>query len=362
MRRLRSLATLLVLPLLGACAVWDDGPAYWWQSAAGQLEVIRKARPVVDLIDDPATAPDLRERLKLAQEIRAFASRELDLPDNDSYSRYADLGRPYVVWNVFAAPPLSLRLRQWCFPVAGCIAYRGFFDQADAERFAQRMRAEGYEAHVAGITAYSTLGWFSDPLLNTFALRSETELARLVFHELAHQKLYLKGDTTFNESYATAIERIGVERWLDSREAQGADPAQRAAWRAQSARRADFLALLSRHREALRVLFAQDLSDAQKLEQRNRIFDQMRSDYSRLRERWGGFAGYDAWFAQPLSTPRLAAVATYTDLVPAFDALLARHGGDIVRFHQAAAELARLPTDERRAAIEELHPGQRAGR
>ena len=177
-----------------------------------------RARPVSELLADPDIDSGLRTRLQQAQQIRSFASRELGLPENDSYTRYADLGRPYVVWNVFAAPPLSLRLRKWCFPVAGCVSYRGFFDQAAAERFAQRMRDEGYEAFVGGVPAYSTLGWFADPLLNTFVGQHEVEVARLVFHELAHQRVYLGGDSTFNESFATAVERIGVGRWLAARE------------------------------------------------------------------------------------------------------------------------------------------------
>jgi predicted aminopeptidase len=354
--RVSSVAALAVL--LSGCAAWEDGPRYWWQSAAGQLELMRRAQPVAALIADPATDAKLRERLELALEMRAFASTELGLPDNASYTRYADIGRPFVVWNVFAAPPLSLKLRQWCFPVAGCVGYRGFFAQDDAERFAQRMRDEGYEAFAIGVPAYSTLGWFSDPLLNTFVSRHEVELARLVFHELAHQRLYLKGDTTFNESYATAVERAGLERWLARREAETGDPSRRLAWEAHAARRADFLALLRRHRAELEQLFASALPDADKRVQRDRIFDAMRADYSELKTRWGGFAGYDRWFAQPLSTAHLASVATYTDLAPAFEALIAREGGDLVRFHAAAEALSRLPAAQRAQALAGLaQPG-----
>jgi len=348
---------LLLAALLSGCAAWDDGPRYWWQSAAGHLDLIRRAEPAAALIADPATDQRLRERLRLALEIRAFASRELALPDNDSYTRYVALDRPFVVWNVFAAPPLSLKLRQWCFPVAGCVAYRGYFDQGDAEAFAERLRADGYEAFVTGVPAYSTLGWFADPLLSTFVNRHEVELARLVFHELAHQRVYLKGDSTFNESYATAVERAGVERWLETRIAAGGDPALREAWRQHSARRADFLALLRRHRESLERLFASALPEADKRAGRDAVFDALRADYAALRERWGGFAGYDRWFARPLTTAHLASVAAYNDLVPAFSALLEREGGNLSRFHDAASALAKLSAPERAQALAGLAGG-----
>jgi predicted aminopeptidase len=347
------LAAVLSLTLSG-CAAWDDGPRYWWQSALGQLDLLRRARPVAELIADPATAPRLRARLELALQIRAFASRELGLPDNASYTRYADLGRPFVAWNVFAAPPLSLKLRQWCFPVVGCVSYHGFFSKDEAEQFARRMRDEGYESFVTGVPAYSTLGWFSDPLLNTFVNQPEAELARLIFHELAHQRFYLTGESTFNESFATTVERVGVDRWLAMREAATGDPWPRAAWQAISARRADFLALLKGHREALEQVFAAPLSDAQKRARRDAIFESMREDYGKLKQRWGGFAGYDRWFAQPLSTALLASVATYTALVPAFRALLDRNGGDLVRFYAAVERLARLPAPQRDSALAAL--------
>ncbi len=354
------LAVVLSLSLAG-CAAWDDGPRYWWQSAVGQFDLLRRARPVVDLLADPATDPRLRARLALALQIRAFASRELALPDNDSYTRYAGLGHPFVAWNVFAAPPLSLHLRQWCFPVLGCVSYHGFFAQADAERFAQRMRHEGYEAFVTGVPAYSTLGWFSDPLLSTFVNQPEAELARLIFHELAHQRVYLKGDSTFNESFATTVERVGVDRWLTARETATGDPAPRIAWQAISARRTDFLVLLARHREALEEVFAAPLPDAEKRAQRDRIFASMREDYLRLKRHWGGFAGYDRWFAQPLSTALLASVATYTALVPAFRALLDRDDGNLARFYASVEKLARLPARERAGALAKLGESAESG-
>jgi predicted aminopeptidase len=353
-RVLRLLAALALVSAMGVgCATWEDGPGYWLQSATGHLSLMSRAQPVADLLENPATDEGLRERLRIALEIREFASRELALPDNDSYTRYVDVGRPFVVWNVIAARPLSLTLRKWCFPVAGCVSYRGFYSLEDAERFAARMREDGYEAHVGGVPAYSTLGWFADPLLNTFVQHSEIEIARLVFHELAHQRLYLKGDSDFNEAYATAVERAGVERWLARREAASGNTALRRAWQLRTERRNDFLALLRRHRSALEQLFASPLSDDEKLARREDIFDSMRTDYAQLRQQWGGYSGYDGWFAQPLSTARLAAVGTYNSLTPAFEVLLAQQGS-FGAFHEAAAALARLPARERSRALAAL--------
>lgn len=352
----RGVPGLALALALGACAGPDHAPgltgaAYLWQAAAGQFELVWRAEPVRRLIDDPATDPQLRERLALALEIRAFAVRELALPDNDSYTRYVALDRPFVVWNVFAAPPLSLKLRESCFPVAGCVGYRGYFSQAGAEAWAKQARAEGYEAFVAGVPAYSTLGWFDDPLLSSFLGRDELELARLIFHELAHQKLYVKGDTTFNESYATVVERVGLHRWLDARLAAGADPALRERWARRATHRNDFLGLLRAYRARLEALFALPIDEAEKFAARERLFDRLRAEYADLRAAWGGFAGYDRWFAQRLTTAQLASIAAYDDLTPAFERLLDAQGGDIAAFHEAARRLSRLPPAERRDAL-----------
>ena len=355
----RGVPGLALALALGACAGPDHGsgltgPAYLWQAAAGQFDLVWRAEPVRTLIDDPGTDPQLRERLELALEIRAFAVRELGLPDNGSYTRYVALDRPFVVWNVFAAPPLSLKLRESCFPVAGCVGYRGYFSQAGAEAWANRMRADGFEAFVAGVPAYSTLGWFDDPLLSSFLGRDELELARLIFHELAHQQVYLKGDTTFNESYATVVEREGLRRWLEVRLAAGADPALRERWSRRATHRADFLGLLRRYRARLEALFASPIEDAAKLAGREQLFEALRADYADLREAWGGFAGYDRWFAQRLTTAHLASIAAYDDLTPAFERLLGVQGGDMRAFHRAALRLSRLPAAERADALARL--------
>lgn len=349
-RVLRTVAAGLAAASLAGCAAWTDGPAYYWQSVVGHLDVVARAQPLQALIADPATDPALRARLERAREIRAFASRELALPDNGSYAKYSALERPFVLWNVFATPELSLRLERWCFPVAGCVAYRGYYDREAAEAFARRLRERGLETHVGGVPAYSTLGWFDDPLLSTFITYPEGELARLVFHELAHQLLYVSGDTTFNESFATAVEEAGVERWL----ARRADPQVERAYREHARRRADFVALLRRYKDRLAAVYAGDGDDAAKRAGKARTFEALRADYAALKAEWGGFAGYDRFFATGPTNPQLAAVGAYNDLLPAFRAMLAREGGDLPRFYAAVRELAALPKAERDARLKAL--------
>jgi predicted aminopeptidase len=355
-RSLRALVMVLALSLLSGCAAWNDGPGYYLQSIAGHLSVMSKARPIASVVDDPHTSPALRERLEDVIAIRAFASDDLDLPRNGSYTEYADVGRPFVVWSVFATPGLSVRLEQWCFPFVGCVAYRGYYDRDDAERFAQRLRDEGLDVVVRGVPAYSTLGWFDDPVLNTFIGHPEAEVARLIFHELSHQELYVKGDTTFNESFATTVEREGVRRWLDAVEERTHDAKLRNEWELFDARRQQFLALLQRHRAALEALYASPVSDDAKRVGKREIFAGLKRDYDELKRSWGGFAGYDRFFAQSLTNAHLASVATYNDLVPAFRALLQREGGNLPAFYGAARRIGELPKDERGAALDALEP------
>jgi len=342
--------------LLGGCSAWSDGPGYYWQSMAGHLAVMREARPIRELLAQPGIDPALRRKLEQVLEIRRFASADLALPANGSYTEYADLKRPFVVWNVFATPELSMKLEEWCFPVAGCVTYRGYYDRQDAERFAAKLRADGFEAFVRGVPAYSTLGWFDDPVLNTFVRYPDGELARLVFHELAHQVLYVKGDSTFNESFATAVEQVGLERWLAAREAAGGDPALRREWQRFAERREQFLALLKRYRGELEAAYASPVPDDEKRASKREIFASLRRDYEALKEQWGGYAGYDRWFAQPLTNAHLASVATYTEQVPAFRALLAQEGDDLPAFYAAARRLGELPKADRERALAALAP------
>lgn len=353
---LAKLGVALMLAGLSGCTTVGDGIArfgegvgYYWQSVVGHLDLMRRATDVDELLANDALDSGLRRRLELAQRMRQFAVSELGLPDNRSYRRYAALDRPFVSWGVVAAPELSLRLSQWCFPVAGCVTYRGYYSQQAADAYAAGLAATGLDVAVNGVPAYSTLGWFDDPLLSTFVNYPDAELARLIFHELAHQVIYVKGDSMFNESFATAVEQIGVERWLRLH----GTASQRDAWLQQRSRRTQFLALLDRHRERLASLYASDQSEPAKRAGKAAVFADLKSEYQALRAGpWSTFSGYDRWFDRPLGNAHLGAVATYTTWVPAFIRRFEAVGGDFARFYQDVGALARLPDAERRALLQ----------
>lgn len=357
------LAALALVALVATAGVGCSSVGYYAQAAHGHLSLMNAARPIDDWLADPATGEPLKRKLVAARQMRSFAASELSLPDNRSYTAYADLKRSAVVWNVFATPELSLRLKTWCYLAFGCAGYRGYFDQAAAQRTAEALRAEGYDVNVGAVPAYSTLGWTNwlggDPLLNTFIHWSDAELARLIFHELAHQVVYVKDDTVFNESFATAVERVGVQRWL----ATHGDDAQRAAYAQVQQRRTDFLALLLAHRAQLVEAYADDAPTDVKRARKRAVFDRLQVEYRRMRdERWGGFAGYDRFFAQDLNNAHLSAVGAYNDLVPAFEALLARESGDLPRFFEAVRTLAAQDKPQRDRLLAALMSAPTAGR
>lgn len=353
--RLALLAAALAL-LSGCDTLATLG--YYRQSVAGHLDIVWRARPVDDWIADAATEPALRERLQLAQRLRDFAVAELALPDNRSYRRYAALDRPAAVWNVVAAPELSLTLQTWCFPVMGCVGYRGYYARADADALAATLQAQGLEVWVYGVPAYSTLGlteWLGgDPLLSTFIRWPEGELARMVFHELAHQVVYAKDDTVFNESYATAVERIGVERWL----ARHASAPVRAEYAAFDARRQDFRALALRTRRELEAVYADPALDAaaKRVAKAARLA-RLREEHAALKAGpWQGYAGFDGWIARA-NNASFGIQAAYDRWVPAFERLFEREGRDFARFHAAVQRLADLPPAERAATLDSLNSG-----
>ena len=336
------LMLLALAPLTAGCGNFG----YYVQSIDGQLSVLHARQPVAQLLADPATPPVLKSRLERALTIRDFASRELLLPDNKSYRSYADLKRPFVVWNVFATAEFSVTPEQWCFLFAGCVGYRGYFAQANADAFAQDLREKGLDVYVGGVPAYSTLGWFDDPLLNTFVNYPEYELARLIFHELAHQLVYVKGDSEFNESFAAAVEDEGVKRWI----ARGNDGKMRAEYELAQQRRAQFAALVLKYRGALEALYRSALAPAAMRERKAEVFAQLAQDYQRLKTEWGGFAGYDRFFVEP-GNASLASVALYTALVPRFLQLLASHRGDLNAFYAEVKEIAALGADARASRL-----------
>ena len=348
MRRYASIGALAAVLALSGCGV-----EYYWQGVTGQVDLLAKAKPIPEVIEGTAD-PALKNRLERVQAIRAFASRELALPDNKSYTSYADLGRTYVLWNVFAAPALSLTPRQWCFPVAGCVNYRGYFAEADARAEAARLAARGDDVHVGGVPAYSTLGYFDDPVLSTFARYSEVELARLIFHELAHQVVYVKDDTSFNESFAVTVEEEGAARWLADA-AKRRDPADAARLVADFQRgqqtRGEFRATIAAARERLEAIYASPASDDEKRASKAAVFAGMRADNERRRAALGGPTAFDRWFEAGANNAGIAAAGLYADRVPQFKAILDEEGGDLPQFYERVKLLAALPKAEREVAL-----------
>ncbi|SDM15391.1 Predicted aminopeptidase [Geoalkalibacter ferrihydriticus] len=339
MKWVRFLSYLLAAVLLSGCGEL----AYYSQCVTGHLHLMSRARPITAVLNDPETSPELHERLSRVLEIRNFASRELNLPENGSYRSYADLQRPYVVWNVVATPEFSVDPITWCFPVAGCVPYRGYYKEESARRFAEQLKEQGHDVQVYGVAAYSTLSWFNDPVLNTFSHREETSLAALIFHELAHQQVYVKNDSSFNEAFAVAVELEGVERWLEAR----GNSEQIEKYRKRFVREEEFVLLLLEMRSRLMQVYALPLDEDLMRSKKEETFELFRNDYAQLKERWDGYAGFDSWLNRPLNNAHFASVSTYRTLVPAFQSLLVRHGGNLKQFYTEAQRLADLPREER---------------
>lgn len=339
--------------LLSGCSTLG----FYWQAAQGHLNLMQAARPIAQWLDDPATPQSLKDKLQLAERIRSFASQNLQLPDNASYRSYADLGRPAAVWTVVAAPPWSLQAKSWCFLVAGCVHYRGYFRPEAAEQEAQSLAATGLETAVLAVPAYSTLGLLNwaggDPLLNTFLTQGEGELARLIFHELAHQVVYVSGDTAFNESFATAVERLGVAQWL----AQASEPTRQAYTRGENRRR-QWRALTLDLKRQLRAIYqsaaAQGADPTEAARARQNAFDDFTRRYAVLRQSWGSFSGYDRWASQ-VNNAFLAAWADYEDLTPAFEALF-HQAGSWPAFFAQVRMLSQLPKAQRLQRLHDLAP------
>jgi len=345
----RWIFAIAFVTMLGGCT----NLGYYYQAVEGQMQIWHRSRPIKQVIDDAQTPAQIRERLALVLRMRDFASAELALPDNGSYRKYADLERPFVVWNIFAAGEFSVAPKEWCFVFAGCVGYRGYFSQAGAERFAEDLKRQGLDVFVTGIPAYSTLGWFDDPVLNTVVRYPDAQLAQLIFHELAHQVVYVSGDTVFNESFAVAVELEGVDRWL----ARDGDPAKRAAFELYEQRKAGFVDLVMKYRNSLRTLYAGAAPDAEKRRKKAETFAAMKAEYLTLKSSWGGYAGYDRFFANELNNAHLVPVATYSELVPGFRRLLAENGGDFKRFYTAVKELGKLSGTERTSRLRSVQTG-----
>lgn len=343
------------------CLTGCSSMGYYWQSAVGHLNILQQARPVSEWVNGGGAPERVRAKLELSQRIRDFASGELGLPDNPSYRRYADLRRAAAVYNVTAAPAYSLELKTWCFPVTGCVGYRGYYDEARARAEAAELAQQGYETNVYPVTAYSTLGLMNwaggDPLLNTFIHYPEGELARLIFHELAHQVLYVKNDTTFNESFATAVERLGGARWLEAHASEQA----RAEYAAFDRRRRLFKQLSRATRERLEAVYeTPGIGFEAKEAGKRRVMEQFRAEYAAMKAGSGidpaAWRGYDRW-VRDANNAFFGAQKAYDELVPGFEALYRSVGGDWQRFYDAARQIAALPKQERHERLKEAAGG-----
>ncbi len=344
---MKPLLLLFLVGSLCACA----SSAYYAHLASGQQQLLSGRESIASLLQDPDTEPALRQRLLLVQSVRDFASDQLTLPSNDSYRYYVDLDRPYAVWNVYAAAEFSVEAKEWCFPIAGCVAYRGYFDEQKALDFTQSLDEQKLDYFVGGVAAYSTLGWFDDPVLNTFIDRDELRLAGLIFHELAHQQLYLKGDTAFNESFARAVEIEGVRRWLayQQRDDLMAD------YLLDQQLHQDFVTTLLRARDSLATLYQLPISDEQKRRRKAQRLEQIqRQDYAAFKQRWDGTTQYDGWMSRDFNNAKLATLANYHQWLSAFGQLIADNQGNMADFYRDVAVVSRYDREKRQHQLQLL--------
>jgi predicted aminopeptidase len=357
LRRLAGALLLMSSWSLSGCSV-----GYLLQAAHGQWQLLRARQPIARLIAAPDTDAELKRRLELVHEVRDFATRELALPDNQSYRSYSALGRPYVVWNVVAAPEFSIAPLRWCFPISGCVAYRGYFREANARRFAARLAQRGNDTLVAGVSAYSTLGRFADPLLDTMLRYGDLELVGTIFHELAHQLVYVKDDSEFNEAFAMSVERAGVARWLVAHNRQ----AELAGYQQRQEQQAQIVRLLGAGRAQLAQLYGQAQLSAQSPGSQQSITGLRARKQALIASTTAAVrdyelqqklrSGYGAWLDTGLNNAHLASVATYFDCVPGFERLLTEQGGDFRAYYAAVRALAHGPAAGRRAWCTRLPP------
>jgi predicted aminopeptidase len=339
--RLPAALLLLSLSTLAGCAL-----PYYMHAAAGQVRLLRQRVPIEEVVADAATDDETRERLVRVTELRRFASTALELPENDSYTTYVDLGRDYVVWNVVAADEFSVEPVTWCFPVAGCVAYRGYFAVERAQAFAEKLEQRGFDTFVGGSPAYSTLGHFDDPVLNTMLARGDTEIAAMLFHELAHQRVYVKDDTELSESFATAVEQYAVERWLTDRGLHD----ELDDYRARLARQDDFSKLIARQRERLTAIFRRDVEPMTMRRDKTEAYAEMRLEYEALKQEWAGASDYDGWFDGDFNNARLVALTSYQRWVPGLKDQISRLGA--AAFYAEIENLAELEPEQRLARLE----------
>jgi len=333
---------LMIVMQFSACS----SISYYSQAVSGHLDLMARERPVDEVIEDETTSDELKNRLLLSQQARVFATEALHLPDNDSYKMYADLERPYVVWNVVATPAYSIKPKQWCFFIVGCLSYRGMFDEQEAKQLAEQLKQQGMDVSVFGSAAYSTLGYFDDPLLNTMMRHGDANLIGVIFHELAHQTIYIEDDTAFNEAFATAVEQEGLRRWF---EAMG-EPGQYEAYMQKKTYRHEFYKLITQTRVKLDDVFSSDKDVKQKQIQKQAIYQAFKQDYLEWRKERNYYA-FDNWMQRELNNSHLALIATYQDLVPNFTNLLASVNGDLQKFYELVSTISKKDKATRKSVL-----------
>lgn len=314
--------------------VLQIGGCYYFQAASGQMEILRKRTPISEVIEDSGSSEQLKLRLAMVQEARQFAIEELLLPDNESYQTFVDLERDFVVWNVIAAPEFSLRAKTWCYPIVGCVAYRGYFSERAAKKHAEKLRVNNYDVFVGGVAAYSTLGRFADPVLNTMMRWSDTDLVAVLFHELAHQRIFVKGNTGFNESFATAVAEIGVERWLRNHGKQ----AEIEEYQGRGELRQTLMLLVDTAKIKLQAVYASDDGDDLKREKKRDILSRLSSDAEGVVQQQTFTA--TNWLQPPLNNARLVSLVLYRGQLDEFRDMLKHCNNEMVCFYQAAEDLA----------------------
>ena len=323
---------------------------YYSQAIGGQQRILQSRQPISKITADPNSSEILRQRLTFIMDVRAFAEEDLQLPVADNYLTYVDLKRDYVAWNVVATPEFSMVPKTWCYPFVGCAAYRGYFAEADAYKYSESLKNDGYDVHVGGVTAYSTLGWFDDPVLSTFIRRSKASSAALLFHELAHQVLYVPDDTTFNESFATFVEQEGLRRWQKS----SINSEIYREYLNNYRRQQQFVKLVLEYRQKLELLYETDLAPNRKRIEKASILADLRNKFNHLKTKQTGLAAYDDWMNRPLNNAKISGVVAYHDFVPAFSKILAEKNGDLAQFYEACRQLAQKKKDERHRLLNKV--------
>lgn len=345
---LKTLSHTVMATVMSTLLAGCEAVSYYSQMAAGHLSILSKREAVENVIANKDTPAKLKDKLKLTQAAREFAQVHLGLSADGHYMHYVALDRPYVIWNVFAAPALSVSAKKWCYPIIGCMVYRGYYSEQNAQQYAKSLTDKGWDIYVGGVAAYSTLGWFKDPILSTFMQRSDGQLVDLIFHELAHQRLYINGDSTFNESFATVVAEEGLKRWVTNK----GDPTVYEQFVQRQQRHKQFTELVIEYRAKLHDLYQSNLTPDQKLEQKTEIIAALRQAYEVIKtEQWQGYRGYDRWFSEDINNAKLVTIATYHSYVPKLAEKLNALEGNMEAFYAWCEEIGKLSNSERKALL-----------